>query len=113
MTYFYWNNNNYKYNFNGDHELKQSDLNPLINTNDCISWTASIDYLLVRALEHILTAFSFISFSFLSYSIVFFFTLPFVHSFISCVFLYFFSYENISTSQKEVPCIMSYVTSKY
>ena len=37
-----------------------------------ISCTASIDYVLVRALEHILVALSFISFcSFLCYSIVF------------------------------------------
>ena len=38
----------------------------------CISCTAAIGYVLVRALEHILAALSFISFcSFLCYSIVF------------------------------------------
>ena len=64
----------------------------------CISCTASIDYVLVRELEHILAALSFISFcSFLCYSIgFFFFTLPIVHSFISCVFLLIFSYVKIN-----------------
>ena len=70
----------------------------------CISCTASIDCLLVRALEHILAALSFISFcSFLCYSIVF--SLPCVLHMVLLVvfFVDLFSCENKSSHKKKTP----------
>ena len=72
----------------------------------CIICTASIDYVLINMLEHILADLSFMPLCyFLCYSIVFLFILPFVHSFISCVFFVdFFSCENKSSSQEKKNC---------
>ena len=70
----------------------------------CIICTASIDYVLVRALEHILAAPSFISFcSFLCYSIVFS-LLCILHIVLFVVFLLIFCH---------VYCIVLYYEALY
>ena len=56
----------------------------------CISCTASIDYVLVSALEHILAvSLIYLILFFFVFFCCLFFTLPYVHSYINCVFVDF------------------------